>query len=132
MVRKAVVTVKDCYFFFQAEDGIRDWSVTGVQTCALPILKKITKSGDFCGSPKWMGDSSHVIAYCMTAEQTLAIRRPSPDPGNDTRLVSIDTGAAASTELNAGPGVKINPSWLPGNEIGYIRKDTADPGNYYS
>src|SRR5262249_56408954 len=26
-----------CFFFFQAEDGIRDWSVTGVQTCALPI-----------------------------------------------------------------------------------------------
>src|SRR5258706_12545631 len=25
------------FFFFQAEDGIRDWSVTGVQTCALPI-----------------------------------------------------------------------------------------------
>src|SRR5262249_59079475 len=27
------------FFFFQAEDGIRDWSVTGVQTCALPISK---------------------------------------------------------------------------------------------
>src|SRR5262249_56459399 len=27
----------DRHFFFQAEDGIRDWSVTGVQTCALPI-----------------------------------------------------------------------------------------------
>src|SRR5437764_11394339 len=26
------------FFFFQAEDGIRDTSVTGVQTCALPIL----------------------------------------------------------------------------------------------
>src|SRR5256885_3157408 len=26
-------------FFFQAEDGIRDVEVTGVQTCALPILK---------------------------------------------------------------------------------------------
>src|SRR5215213_9943501 len=26
------------YFFFQAEDGIRVWSVTGVQTCALPIF----------------------------------------------------------------------------------------------
>src|SRR5258706_3956164 len=24
-------------FFFQAEDGIRDWSVTGLHTCALPI-----------------------------------------------------------------------------------------------
>src|SRR2546430_7754820 len=26
-----------CVFFFQAEDGIRDLTVTGVQTCALPI-----------------------------------------------------------------------------------------------
>src|ERR1039457_7328094 len=26
-----------CGFFFQAEDGIRDYKVTGVQTCALPI-----------------------------------------------------------------------------------------------
>src|SRR6267143_3972966 len=26
------------FFFFQAEDGIRDGTVTGVQTCALPIL----------------------------------------------------------------------------------------------
>src|SRR5256885_5713693 len=28
------------FFFFQAEDGIRDYKVTGVQTCALPILEK--------------------------------------------------------------------------------------------
>src|SRR2546430_5312419 len=27
------------FFFFQAEDGIRDLTVTGVQTCALPILR---------------------------------------------------------------------------------------------
>src|SRR5256885_4439528 len=29
------------FFFFQAEDGIRDYKVTGVQTCALPILEKM-------------------------------------------------------------------------------------------
>ena len=29
------------FFFFQAEDGIRDRLVTGVQTCALPILDKL-------------------------------------------------------------------------------------------
>src|SRR6266446_8886336 len=28
------------YFFFQAEAGIRDYKVTGVQTCALPILQR--------------------------------------------------------------------------------------------
>src|SRR5260370_34382941 len=29
------------FFFFQAEDGIRDSSVTGVQTCALPICNEV-------------------------------------------------------------------------------------------
>src|SRR5690606_39626940 len=29
-----------CAFFFQAEDGIRDFHVTGVQTCALPIWRR--------------------------------------------------------------------------------------------
>src|SRR5256885_8002360 len=29
------------FFFFQAEDGIRDYKVTGVQTCALPIYPEI-------------------------------------------------------------------------------------------
>src|SRR5256885_15360977 len=33
-----------CFFFFQAEDGIRDYKVTGVQTCALPISAR-------CGRP---------------------------------------------------------------------------------
>src|SRR5437764_15474826 len=55
------------FFFFQAEDGIRDTSVTGVQTCALPIspdarirldLKRSLASGVVfgiiwrCGPPK--------------------------------------------------------------------------------
>src|SRR5436190_15052272 len=32
------ITLSLYFFFFQAEDGIRDHCVTGVQTCALPIL----------------------------------------------------------------------------------------------
>src|SRR5689334_24739272 len=34
------------YFFFQAEVGIRDGTVTGVQTCALPILASATPRKD--------------------------------------------------------------------------------------
>src|SRR2546430_4668557 len=37
-MREAVFTVL-LFFFFQAEDGIRDLTVTGVQTCALPICE---------------------------------------------------------------------------------------------
>src|SRR5438309_6625952 len=32
------------FFFFQAEDGIRDGTVTGVQTCALPISRRASQA----------------------------------------------------------------------------------------
>src|SRR2546422_2889347 len=42
------VRLLTCYFFFfQAEDGIRDVAVTGVQTCALPILYDLFAGGGF-------------------------------------------------------------------------------------
>ncbi len=95
-------------------------------------LKKILGNQDFCGSPKWAGGSRHVVAYCMTAQQTLANRIANPGAGNDTRLISVDTMTGASSEFPAA-GVKINPSPLGQSEIGYIRKDTPDPGvNYLS
>src|SRR6267378_3519446 len=38
-VRLSLRNTVDIFFFFQAEDGIRDLYVTGVQTCALPISR---------------------------------------------------------------------------------------------
>src|SRR5690625_5871898 len=59
-----------CCFFFQAEDGIRDGHVTGVQTCALPISKHLqsttgAQSDVSCGRqrPRFM---------CGTQRATLA------------------------------------------------------------
>src|SRR2546425_7338526 len=43
-----------CIFFFQAEDGIRDKLVTGVQTCALPISLGLRP----CGSTQKMSGTS--------------------------------------------------------------------------
>src|SRR5882762_1966401 len=40
-------------FFFQPEDGIRDASVTGVQTCALPISFQFPPSLRRCSFLKW-------------------------------------------------------------------------------
>src|SRR5256885_7540293 len=36
----------ELFFFFQAEDGIRDYKVTGVQTCALPICPVLDEDTD--------------------------------------------------------------------------------------
>src|SRR2546429_956581 len=43
-----------CFFFFQAEDGIRYVAVTGVQTCALPILvaRDVGSARDFEALPR--------------------------------------------------------------------------------
>src|ERR1039457_7445351 len=37
------MTILFLFVFFQAEDGIRDYKVTGVQTCALPIYSRINR-----------------------------------------------------------------------------------------
>jgi TolB protein len=97
-------------------------------------LKPVNQHGNFCGSPKWTGDSLHVVSYCMTAEQTLANRVANPVAGNDTRLASFDIASGAATDVASGPGVKFNPSMV-GSTVAYIRKDNAGAnaaGIYYA
>ncbi len=95
-------------------------------------LKRVTTPGNFCGSPKFSADGTRLLAYCMPIEQTLETRRLNPIPGNDTTLVSIDVATGTVTSIPAGPGVKIGPAFLPGNDIGYVRKDSSDAGIYYT
>src|SRR2546421_4721610 len=52
----AVVLFGIVFFFFQAEDGIRDLIVTGVQTCALPIY--ILSVDASLAKIRWMQKSS--------------------------------------------------------------------------
>src|SRR2546429_4887975 len=49
------------YFFFQAEDGIRDVAVTGVQTCALPIFSMQS------GAPTFGTPEPALVLYVMAA-----------------------------------------------------------------
>src|SRR5690606_7113197 len=51
-----------CFFFFQAEDGIRDFHVTGVQTCALPILNRMAVNLGFSVGPA-LGGFLAMISY---------------------------------------------------------------------
>lgn len=95
-------------------------------------LKRVNAPGNFCGSPKFSSDGTRLLAYCMPIESTLETRRANPLPGNDTTLVSIDIATGKTTDIPAGPGVKIGPAFLPGHDIGYVRKDSSDAGIYYT
>src|SRR2546427_8776522 len=61
------------FFFFQAEDGIRDLTVTGVQTCALPI-----SSGSRSGKDRPRGRSGHTA---RSPEGPWAATNPAPGQG---------------------------------------------------
>src|SRR5687767_15238546 len=69
------------FFFFQAEDGIRDKLVTGVQTCALPILSDRASKGlyDDLGGPALKkaadGYGWKVAAEALVADEKREIQR---------------------------------------------------------
>src|SRR2546430_8586284 len=58
------------FFFFQAEDGIRDLTVTGVQTCALPIYQEV-----FGPDPTKCGASLSELAAAVRRLRPLATGR---------------------------------------------------------
>src|SRR5690606_39483005 len=82
------------FFFFQAEDGIRDFHVTGVQTCALPILDVARKAPELDAKP-W-DPAAHVSAS-----------------SHDSPVVAVAAGRAftfryaETTELLAAAGCTI-------------------------
>src|SRR2546430_8625723 len=70
LARLTLIPIKSlsiCFsFFFQAEDGIRDLTVTGVQTCALPISGAAAADGGTCrcrfgAQPRFHGTAARTI-----------------------------------------------------------------------
>src|SRR5688572_31061664 len=85
------------FFFFQAEDGIRDLTVTGVQTCALPIYERPV-----------------VLAHEATLTQVLfnlvsnALKFVAPDVRPLVRLRAEEQGQfVRSEERRVGKGVDL-------------------------
>src|SRR5256885_3685683 len=105
------------FFFFQAEDGIRDYKVTGVQTCALPICygSRFTAEGPLrlgtvaCGYadgyPRHCGTGTPVLVNgvrtrtlgCVSMDMLAVDLTPVPDAGMGSE-VTLDR---KSTRLNS-------------------------------
>ena len=71
-------------FFFQAEDGIRDYDVTGVQTCALPIFFGIVDvQADGAFSSSQIGKQDALIGMFRAV-------RPGREPSDRMTLRGFD------------------------------------------
>src|SRR5205809_987101 len=65
LIRRFILVI--IFFFFQAEDGIRDVAVTGVQTCALPISRRRSlerERGDHGGRGNDDQQASEPVSHC--------------------------------------------------------------------
>src|SRR5690606_40941218 len=110
------------FFFFQAEDGIRDFHVTGVQTCALPIFQHVhpnlrNPTTTHCRSPAYVYSS------------VTRTRRSSRDEGDVSALPAVEdarpglsaydeTGGAALVRNVTPPGFEGHPRAPARREIG--------------
>src|SRR3989441_8559299 len=87
-------------FFFQAEDGIRDKLVTGVQTCALPILAAAGYELAEATAPATPGDTTQDREQIARAEEQRRLRR------------RVLVGIALSIPIVLGSMTEVFP-WAP-------------------
>src|SRR5438093_10104330 len=89
-------------FFFQAEDGIRDWSVTGVQTCALPI------SGDFSVGLKYRLLDAEERRWWPSLGLQPSVKLPVAGAPIGTGRPDFELRALASFDLSGGFDLDVN------------------------
>src|SRR5476649_1920974 len=96
------------FFFFQAEDGIRVHCVTGVQTCALPILA-IASAACSSGPAASGAPASSALASCRSEERRVGKEcrsRWSPDHSKKNSLAEMRAvGMRISADIQALPYV---------------------------
>src|SRR3712207_7226586 len=117
-------------FFFQAEDGIRDIGVTGVQTCALPICDRLVRHREVSGRARDgaevaaqhdLVDVAHVVAGLVVAGVEPLVSLASPRPSLLLALLP------AVTVLGAGArDVRLDERRLViADELDGLRADTG-------
>src|SRR2546427_6165847 len=93
------------FFFFQAEDGIRDLTVTGVQTCALPILPNRSDSAPQTRAPTPME------SQLMSAAVEIPVRDQPIDVAMGCRNTVSEAIAPRSEERRVGK--ECRSRWSP-------------------
>src|SRR5688500_20155690 len=84
-------------FLFQAEDGIRDYKVTGVQTCALPISPSrvnMSEKRPCIRCEREIDAYAKICPYCNWDQTQTEIPPPSQQPRSEERRVGKEGTAA--------------------------------------
>src|SRR5256886_12142287 len=117
------------FFFFQAEDGIRDLTVTGVQTCALPILPALFRLTKKVATPLTAATGVVPLSALPPGLLPSAMATASLNPvatfpkassartftaGLIWRFATVVLGCVPNTSWVAAPGVILKPLLVVG------------------
>src|SRR5205085_8714574 len=95
------------FFFFQAEDGIRDLTVTGVQTCALPIFRQLPRHAH---RPPELGTGLRLVPR-LFPHRVLLFRPDTPHLERPLRRVPRNSIQPRSEERRVGKECRCG--WAP-------------------
>src|SRR6266511_1306389 len=101
------------FFFFQAEDGIRDFHVTGVQTCALPISTPSTTTRTPTRSTWCASANRSKLAASTPAPRTStgpSATSPSTSPRTPPTATPSQRRRSATTSTGSGPSCASRPA----------------------
>src|SRR5256885_12565735 len=111
------------FFFFQAEDGIRDYKVTGVQTCALPISGRDAGAGRAERQPCAGAGRSRLCDGIRPDHHDRARPDPAQRSARAGRLPGrVTTGVAACAEV-AGMSRATDGIWQKYDDLMKIRSE---------
>src|SRR5690606_40222218 len=106
------------HFFFQAEDGIRDFHVTGVQTCALPISKTVLDKTTLLqsGIPEEKIENTNIISTGLgtNSMESFILELPTLAIGNwkikkfITAVLDLSAVNYAYQQMNLPPGIRVS------------------------
>src|SRR5690554_5689621 len=100
--------LSEIYFFFQAEEGIRDADVTGVQTCALPILMKAMPWSSWGTSPEGIAFIRKTVPPSMAANSSTPTTACRSSQSTTAEKLAVSLSKPASNQRNT---VSCLPSW---------------------
>src|SRR5215208_220416 len=125
------------FFFFQAEDGIRDGHVTGVQTCALPIswnAVRIFVGSGISGSIA--GDRPHgalseigmiLMRATLSSWRALASRLPLVSTGIESGPPTVAIGTIGTPVLIASLMKPVRPARIALSRLTHGRSESTSP-----
>jgi len=90
-------------------------------------LRRMTESGMSAGSPEWSPDGSRLVFYEIDPAQTFVARMGAPENAL-AQIISIDMATGERVEHTAGAGLRVQPQFLEGGQIGYLVKATPLDG----